>query len=94
MTALNYTHEQRISQINKWIKEWRKARKSAAKINNDGDQIVDMDIVIASLIANRNTLEKHKVGINEAENHCRACLDEFPCPTYLSVAIPLEEVME
>ena len=54
-------------------------------------------IQLASLLANKATLERHK-GY-EAENVrgalliCRADEDLFPCPSLLDVTNPLDEVM-
>jgi len=47
----------------------------------------------ASLLANRDVLERHKpIPYNDGSTFCRAC-NGVPCPTYLDIAQRLDEVM-
>jgi len=51
------------------------------------------DAGIASLLANRDVLERHKpIPYNDGSTFCRAC-NGVPCPTYLDIAQRLDEVM-
>jgi len=42
--------------------------------------------VLTLLRAHKAEFERHGVGINEAENHCRICYTEFPCPESVAQA--------
>jgi len=51
------------------------------------------DAGIASLLANRDVLERHKpIPYNDGSTFCRAC-NGVPCLTYLDIAQRLNEVM-
>ena len=58
-------------------------------------EILRVEGIIASLLANRDTLERHK----EANGFCWSCNgiydtgESFPCPTYTDITKRLDEVM-
>jgi len=56
--------------------------------------VMPMEVIArASLLANRDVLERHKpIPYNDGSTFCRAC-NGVPCPTYLDIASKLDEVM-
>jgi len=56
--------------------------------------VMPMEVIArASLLANRDVLERHKpIPYNDGSTFCRAC-NGVPCPTYLDIAQRLDEVM-
>ena len=45
-----------------------------------------------SWLAHKAFFERHSVGINEAENHCRMCYTEFPCHELVAQAKAIKGV--
>jgi len=75
------------------------------KIKHDKEYQPDF---VASLLANKATLERHNPDNNRPVRYCPTCADkvdnyqegdwlyvriEFPCPSLLDVTKPLDEVM-
>ena len=98
---MTHTHEEYVAFLVNQINNWQEARRFAAEINHDENDVVDMDIAVASLKANLATLERHKGnGLNTP--FCLICRGSygqsdgqlFPCPTYADVTNYLDEVME
>ena len=56
--------------------------------------VMPMEVIArASLLANRDVLERHKpIPYNDGSTFCRAC-NGVPCPTYLDIASKLDEVI-
>jgi len=82
------THDEVIA----WIDE--EIAKLNELINNPCAWGIETEIEYrASLLANRDVLERHRQGNNEAEEQCQGCFEEFPCPTYQDIYNRIREVM-
>jgi len=85
------THDEVIAWIDEAVRLLRQ-RIATTTLGDGSVQALDR-ITIASLLANRDVLERHKpIPYNDGSTFCRAC-NGVPCPTYLDIAQRLDEVM-